>query len=250
MEKKIIISDIEENEQKLYKYSDIDLVSFIKEKNSKNNNLTDPASKKKNDFLIELAIFLEKKLKHNISLYQNGFKIYKQKLLADKSFIQNNIKKDLRSLTINQLIELLINLKNNQRPQSPQKVNENQYFSIGKKIINSDNNNNQNSIEVLNNIFSSKNKPSYITNNIKINPLSFNNNNYQSVNNQNNNININNNKVVKKVKNNLIYGLNVMEVYHSPSPLIANKFESNIIKENQYVNSQINFEEEQKINNN
>ena len=244
MEKNNLNFVIEENEHNLYKYSDVDLVSFIKEKNRENNNMDDSATKKKNEFLIELAIYLEKKLKHNISLHQNGFKIYKQKLLADKSFIQNSIRKELRSLTINQLIELLTNIKNNQQPKK-----ENKYFSIGKHINNSGNiiNNNQNSIDILNNIFSSRNQQNHITN-LKIIPLSYN-NNYQPVNNQNNNINNNNmnNKVGKMGKNNLIHGLNVREVYHSPSPLFTNKYESNIIKENQNVNNQINFDEEQKI---
>ena len=243
MEKNNLNFTIEENEHNLYKYSDVDLVSFIKEKNEENNNMNDSATKKKKEFLIEFAIYLEKKLKHNISLHQNGFKIYKQKLLADKSFIQNSISKELRNLTIKQLIELLLNIKNNQGSKK-----ENKYFSIGKNINNSGNfiNNEQNSIKFLNNIFSSKNQQNNIKN-LKIIPLSDNNYNYQSLNNENNNINMNNKKIEKK---NLIYGLNVKEVYHSPSPLFTNKYESNIIKENQNLNNQINFDEEQKINDN
>ena len=176
-------NSMDQNELNLYKYSDVDLVNFIKGKNAENNKKTDPESIKKNEFLIELAMFLEKKLKHIISLHQNGFKIYKQKLLADKAFIQNSIRKEIRSLTINQLIQLLINIKNESVPK-----NTNKYFNIGQKIVQ---NINVNSIDILNNIFSQTN----IQNNgkdINNNKLNFNNTNVN---------NLNSNNVFNKINN-------------------------------------------------
>jgi hypothetical protein len=129
----------EENDVNLFKYSDVDLVNFIKEKNKGNSIMLSQEFQNKNEFLVELAIFLEKKLNHNIALYQNGFKVYKQKLFADKCFIQNNLSDDLKNLTINQLIELLENTKNN----NTEKVNE--YFNIGRYIKNNyDTQNNEN----------------------------------------------------------------------------------------------------------
>ena len=222
---------IEQNECNLYRYSDVDLVKFIKEKSGQNIKNSDAESIKKNEFLIELAIFLEKKLKHNISLHQNGFKIYKQKLLADKTFIQNSIKKELRSLTINQLIELLTKIKNGSGTDT-KKVDK--YFNIGQKnnsIIT------QNQIEVMNNIFSG----TVINLNNNINNNHFNNE-------FNNKISFGKFNNIKK--KNLIHGLNPKDVYHSPSPLIFKKHQSKIIEENENANNIINFDEEQKLSNN
>ena len=231
------------NEHNLYKYSDIDLVAYIKEQNAENNKRTDPQSKKNNQFLEEVALLLQNKLKHNISLHQKGFQIYKQKLLADKSFIQNSLKKELRELTINELIEKLTNLKNS---SSPQKTNK--YFNIGQNLNNTGNrnNNSQNTNPALNNILFGKN----INSNNNSNPFSI--NNFIGLgNNKNNENNINNNYENRKENKNsrikLIHGLNVKEVYHSPSPLIIHKVPSNIIKENENVNNIINFDEDQKI---
>ena len=231
------------NEHNLYKYSDIDLVAYIKEQNAENSKRTDPQSKKNNQFLEEVALLLQNKLKHNISLHQKGFQIYKQKLLADKSFIQNSLKKELRELTINELIEKLTNLKNS---SSPQKTNK--YFNIGQNLNNTGNrnNNSQNTNPALNNILFGKN----INSNNNSNPFSI--NNFIGLgNNKNNENNINNNYENRKENKNsrikLIHGLNVKEVYHSPSPLIIHKVPSNIIKENENVNNIINFDEDQKI---
>lgn len=232
-------TSIEQNEGNLYKYSYVDLVSFIKEQNI-DNNKTDSQSIKKREFLIELAIFLEKKLKHNISLHQNGFKIYKQKLLADKTFIINSIKKDLRSLTIKQLIELLTNLKNDSESN-----NVNPYFNIGQKISS---NIDQSQIEAMNNIFYGINSSNKNENDININRFSFNNKEeFKIMDNSNNNLNkINFENKIKK--NNNIHGLNIKDIIHSPSPLIFKKqHKSKIIEENENFNNKINFEEEQRI---
>ena len=233
----------QKNEHNLYKYSDIDLVAYIKEQNAENYKRTDPQSKKNNQFLEEIALLLQNKLNHNISLHQKGFQIYKQKLLADKSFIQNSLKKELRGLTINELIEKLTNIKNNSSPQKP-----NEYFNIGQNLNNTGNknNNNQNTNPALNNILFESN----INSNGDSNPFSI--NNFVGIgNNINNENNINNNYENKKENKNsrikLIHGLNVKEVYHSPSPLIVHKVPSNIIKENENVNNVINFDEDQKI---
>ena len=232
-------NSVEQNELNLYKYSEVDLVNFIKERNAENNKKTDPESTKKNEFLIELAIFLEKKLKHNISLHQNGFKIYKQKLLADKTFIQNSIRKDIRSLTINQLIQLLTNIKNESDTKNVDK-----YFNIGQKI---DQNINQNSIDILNNIFSQANIQNN-RNDINNHKFNFNNTNVNNLNSNNVFNKINNGNNARKI--NLIHGLNPKDVYHSPSPLIFKKHQTKIIEENQNINNKINFDEEQKIDDN
>lgn len=244
---------MENNEHNLYKYSEIDLVNFIKEKNRENNNnLSDAESKRKNEFLLEVAMILEKKLKHNISLHQNGFKIYKQKLLADKTFIQNSIKKEIRSLTINQLIEQLANVKNESNIE-----NSNYCFKLGKnknnenKIENEIDIINQNIIKSLNNILSNNNENKIINNqnSININNINIANNaQFMNLNNQNNAINeLNINNIGKNHRNKLIHGLNPKDVYHSPSPLILKKHQSKIVEENQNVNNQINFDEDQKI---
>ena len=214
----------EENDVNLFKYSDVDLVNFIKEKNKGNNNILSQEFQNKNEFLVELAIFLEKKLNHNIALYQNGFKVYKQKLFADKCFIQNNLSDNLKKMTINQLIELLENTKNN----NTEKVNE--YFNIGRYIKNNyDTQNNEN---------------------INNNKYLFN-NNFGLMENQNINANITNINI-KGInnKNKFIHGLNIKEVYHSPSPNFMNKIQSKIIKENENINNRIDFNEEQNIINN
>ena len=214
----------EENDVNLFKYSDVDLVNFIKEKNKGNNNILSQEFQNKNEFLVELAIFLEKKLNHNIALYQNGFKVYKQKLFADKCFIQNNLSDDLKKMTINQLIELLENTKNN----NTEKVNE--FFNIGRYIKNNyDKQNNEN---------------------INNNKYLFN-NNFGLMENQNINANITNINIKGiNSKNKFIHGLNIKEVYHSPSPNFMNKIQSKIIKENENINNRIDFNEEQNIINN
>ena len=234
----------QKNEHNLYKYSDIDLIAYIKEQNAENYKRKDPQSKKNNQFLEEIALLLQNKLNHNISLHQKGFQIYKQKLLADKSFIQNSLKKELRELTINELIEKLTNLKNNSSPQKPK-----EYFNIGQKLNNTGNknNNSQNSNPALDNILFGSNIHNN-NNNIKNNPFSI--NNYIGIdNNKNNENNINNNyenrKENKNIRIKLIHGLNVKEVYHSPSPQIVHKIPLNIIKENENANNKINFNEEQ-----
>lgn len=225
-----------ENEYNLYKYSDIDLVSMIKYDNDENTPL-DNESKKKREFLIELTIFLEKKMKNCINAHQEGYKIYKQKLLAEKTFIKNSIKKEIMSLTINQLIALLIKIRN-----STEKANK--YFNIGQNtsnpsknysIGNSDNIN-SNQIETLNKIFSDSNMKNnqFLVNNNIIQANHF--NNFQK-------------KFDNSGRNNLIHGLPVKKVY-PPSPMFYNKIDSKILKENEHVNNQINFNEDQKIINN
>ena len=215
-------SNDEGNDLNLFKYSDIDIVNFIKEENEGNNNMISQESKNKNEFLIELAMFLEKKLNQNISLYQNGFKVYRQKLLADKNFLQNTLEDDLKKLSISQLIDLLENIKKN----NSEKANE--FFNIGQYI--------KNNYNIKNN-----------EKNINNNKFLFN-NNYGLIQNKNTILN-GNNKNLNEIncKNKLIHGLNIKEVYHSPSPNFINKYESKIIKENEQANNKINFNEDQKI---
>ena len=98
----------------LYKYSqNLNLSSLVEIKNDENNiNSKDLALlNQKTSFLKDLANILENKLKNNIRLHQKGFEIYKQKILSDKNLILNTISKDLRNLTINQLLALLKQIK-------------------------------------------------------------------------------------------------------------------------------------------
>ena len=249
----------ETNEQNLYKYSDIDLINFIKENNSE-DKLLDNKSKNKEEFLIELAIFLEKKLKNSIKSHQEVYKIYKQKLLAEKAFVKNSIKKEIRTLKINQFIDLLRKIKNNNEEEK-----FNKYFNIGKNTNNPlkssykktyinaiklNDNFKSNQIEDLNNIFSGPNQNNN-ENTMKNSPFLVNSKNIGTVIKTNNEKNLNfQDKFKNNGRNNLIFGLPVSEVYHSPTPIFINKIDSKIIKENENVNSQINFNEEQKIFNN
>jgi hypothetical protein len=251
--------NLEINEQNLYKYSDIDLVNFIKDNNSE-DKLLDNESKNKDEFLIELAIFLEKKLKNSIKSHQEVFKIYKQKLLAEKTFVKNSIKKEIRSLTINQFIDLLKKIKNDNEEEK-----FNKYFNIGKKINNplktsskkeyiNDNKLNDNfksnQLDDLNNIFSGLNQNNN-ENTMKNNPFLVNDKNIVSTIKINNEKNVNfQDKFRNNGRNYLIFGLPANEVYHSPAPIFINKIDSKIIKENENVSNQINFNEEQKIFNN
>lgn len=251
--------NLETNEQNLYKYSDIDLVNFIKENNSE-DKLLDNESKNKEEFLIELAIFLEKKLKNSIKSHQEVFKIYKQKLLAEKTFVKNSIKKEIRSLSINQFIDLLRKIKNNNEEEK-----FNKYFNIGEKINNPlkssskkeyinanklNDNFKSNQIDDLSNIFSGLNQNNN-ENTMKNNQFLVNDKNIVSTIKTNNENNVNfQDKFRNNGRNHLIFGLPVNEVYHSPAPIFIHKIDSKIIKENENVNSQINFNEDQKIFNN
>ena len=240
MENNKISSEIKENS--LYQYSKISLVDFMKEKiNDDKNNMNDTNLKRKKEFLINISSFLEEKLRDNIRLHLNGFNVYKQKLLSEKNLIQNSLKKDIRNLTINQLLELLIKIKNNSENKE-----SNEFFNIGKNMKNnhfsSNNNIDINSIENLNKIFSNTNLNNDNINNINNECL----NEINQVN--NNNINVINNNI--KFRG---FGIGNIkdprQVYHSPSPITSKRPESIIIKENKGINNHIDFEEEQKINN-
>lgn len=232
-------NNMNENDNNLYKYSkELNLVNFIKEnKNENNQNQTNSDSAKNNEFLIELAHILENQLKINIRLHQKGFEIYKEKILSEKNLILNSINKELKNSTISQLIDLLTKMKDDVKNANTP------CFNIGQKKDNNKFKIDQNLIESMNNIFS------------------------EDSNNNNNNGNMmkvcqfNYNKdfpCLKKVNNNM-NGINAntklhpgkfdpRKVYRSPSPYFSKKHESKIIEENKNVNNQINFYEDQKIN--
>lgn len=225
------------NQNNLYKYSgDLGLINLIKEKNNENSiNIPDSSSKEKKEFLIQLANILENKLRKNIRLHQKGFEIYKQKLTSERDLILNSTK-DIKDYTINQIIDLLLKLKNN-----PNNEKLNNYFSIGKDLNKkSDNKNNilvsKNTIKIMNKVFS---EHSNIKNNDKIN--------------------INNNKCIIQTTNDIKNKHNLgfknknlndpRLIFHSPSPCLSliKKQDSKIIEENKNVDNHINFNEEQKI---
>ena len=216
-----------DNQNNLYNYSaNINLVNFIKEKNDENNiGQANSESIKKNEFLLELANILENKLKTNIRLHQKGFEIYKEKLLSEKNLILNSINKDIKDLTINQLIDLLTNMKQKEKNEK-----EKNNFTLGQNTNNNNVNINRDAIERMNQIFSE-----------------FSNNNNKDIINilPCNNIGINN-----KNKNNYKSNFDPRIMIHSPSPILTKKYESKIIEENKNVNNQINFYEDQKIVNN
>ena len=244
------------NQNNLYKYSqNLNLVSIVENKNDENNiNSKDLALlNQKNTFLKDLANILENKLKNNIRLHQRGFEIYKQKLLSDKNLILNTISKDLRNLTINQLLTLLKQIKED---ENKEKLNS--YFNLGKNMNNNKNNNNyndeidmnnenQNSIEMINKMFNdysnlknidiiNSNKFTNDFNNFSYNENSA--NNLMKFKSQNNNTN---NKLGFK---NIGYN-DPRLIYHSPSPLILKKLDSKIIEDNINANNQIDFDEPQ-----
>ena len=264
---------IEQEKNSLYKYSgELGLMSIIKERNDENKiNNSDNISKEKIEFLIKLANILENKLRINIRLHQKGFETYKQKLTSERDLILNNTR-DIKDLTIKQIIDILISIKNNTYNQSN---NSNNYFSIGKIPSNKKKDNNDNILNSLQGIskifFTQQNTENNceINSNHQFNFNAFNSqNNYQNmnVNASKNGINLmNNNNVDNKLENHINIKINKnhnlgfknkqfndpRKIYHSPSPLNnIKKYDSKIIEENKNVNNQINFDEEQRIFNN
>ena len=252
------------NSNNLSKYStNLNLVNFIKEKNEDNNtNQINSESKKMNEFLLELAKILENKLKTNIRLHQKGFDIYKAKIFSEKNLILNSISSDIKSLTINQLIELLTEMKMKKKNEK-----NTEYFTIGKKMNNNKINIDQNSIDKMNKIFiedysynnninDNSNDDSHEKKNNKFN------NKFQFKYNKNvNGLNaINNNMNGNCVKSscNVLHGhghrcyFDPKNVYHSTSPVFIKnkKYESKTIEDNKSINNYNNFYEEQKINDN
>ena len=140
-------SNIEQEKNSLYKYSgDLGLLNIIKERNDENKiNNSDNISKEKIEFLIKLANILENKLRINIRLHQKGFETYKQKLTSERDLILNNTR-DIKDLTIKQIIDILISIKNNTYNQNN---NSNNYFSIGKIPSNKKKDNNDNILNSL-----------------------------------------------------------------------------------------------------
>ena len=258
-------SNIEQEKNSLYKYSgDLGLLNIIKERNDENIiNNSDNISKEKTEFLIKLANILENKLRINIRLHQKGFETYKQKLTSERDLILNNTR-DIKDLTIKQIIDILISIKNNTYDQ-----NNTNYFSIGKIPSNKKKDNNDNILNSLQGmgkiLFAQQNTEnnSGIKNNKKFNFNAFNTqNNYQNTNTNemnliNNNIKNNNleNHINIKINHNLGFKNKQFndprKIYHSPPPLNnIKKYDSKIIEENKNVNNQINFEEDQRIFNN
>jgi hypothetical protein len=238
----------------LYKYSqNLNLSSLVEIKNDENNiNSKDLALlNQKTSFLKDLANILENKLKNNIRLHQKGFEIYKQKILSDKNLILNTINKDLRNLTINQLLALLKQIKED---ENKEKLNN--YFNLGKNMNNNNinyndevdmNNENQNSIEMINKMF---NDYSNLKNIDIINSNKFTNDFNNFANNENS---VNNTMKYKSQNNNTNNKLGFKNIgyndprliYHSPSPLILKKQDSKIIEDNKNANNQIDFDEPQ-----
>ena len=200
---------------------------------------------KQEAFLKDLSIILENKLKNNIRLHQKGFEIYKQKILSDKALILNTISDDLKKLTINQLLSLLKKIK---EENDKEKLKSLFYVDSTNKINNNINNNdvdinneNQNSIEMINKMFNdySNLKNIDIINNNKFTPQflkyddSFKKNllKYKSQN------NIVNNKLGFK---NIGYN-DPRLIIHSPSPLILKRQESKIVEENKNSDNRLDF---------
>ena len=248
------------NQNNLYKYSkNLNLASFVEINNGENNiNSKDSALlNQKVLFLKDLSIILENKLKNNIRLHQKGFEIYKQKILSDKNLILNTISSDLKNLTINQILAILKKIKEDEN-----KEKYNNFFSLGKNMnyINNNNinyngdidlnNENQNSIEMINKIF---NDYSNLKNIDIINSNKFKHDFNYFENNENASKKIMNYKSQKNIINNIDnklgfkkLGLNDPRlIYHSPSPLILKKQDSKIIEENKNVDNQIDFDEPQ-----
>jgi len=236
------------NQNNLYNYSqNINLASYTAMKNNENIINSKKASLliKQEAFLKDLSIILENKLKNNIRLHQKGFEIYKQKILSDKALILNTISDDLKKLTINQLLSLLKRIKGE---NDKEKLKSLFYVDSINKTNNNINNNevdinneNQNSIEMINKMFNdySNLKNIDIINNNKFTPQflkyddSFKKNllKYKSQN------NIVNNKLGFK---NIGYN-DPRLIIHSPSPLILKRQESKIVEENKNSDNRLDF---------
>ena len=237
------------NQNNLYNYSqNINLASYTEMKNNENIINSKKASSliKQESFLKDLSNILENKLKNNIRLHQKGFEIYKQKILSDKSLILNTISDDLKNLKINQLLSLLKKIKEeNDKEKFKSLFNFNSYNKSNIAKNNNDidiNNENQNSVEMINKMFNdySNLKNIDIINNNKFATQfakyddSFKKNllKYKSQDN-----NVNNKLGFKNIKYN-----DPRLVYHSPSPLILKRQESKIVEENKNVNNQLDFD--------
>ena len=242
------------NQNNLYKYSqNLNLASLVEIKNDENiiNSKDLALRNQKASFLKDLAIILENKLKNNIRLHQKGFEIYKQKILSDKNLILNTISNDLRNLSIKQLLVLLKQIKEDEN-----KVKLNSYFNLGKKMNNNItnyndeinmNNDNQNSIEMINKMFNDysnlKNIDIINSNKFKSDFNNFSNDekvNNNLINYTSQNSNSNNKLGFKNIGYN-----DPRLIYHSPSPLIFKKYDSKIIEDNKNANNQIDFDEPQ-----
>ena len=165
--------------------------------------------------------------------------------------ILNTINKDLRNLTINQLLTLLKQIKDEEN-----KKKLNSYFNLGKNMNNNNinyndevdmNNENQNSIEIINKMF---NDYSNLKNIDIINSNKFTDDFNNFTNNDNSANNMMKNKIPNINTNNKLGFKNIgyndpRLIYHSPSPLILKKQDSKIIEENKNANNQIDFDEPQ-----
>ena len=237
----------------IYKYSqNLNLKSFVDKKNDENNiNSKDlTLLNQKVSFLRDLANILENKLKNNIRLHQKGFEIYKQKIISDKDLILNTISNELKNLKINQLLLILKQIKED---ENREKINN--LFNLGKNVnknnsinYNDDidlNSENQNSIEMINEMFNdySNLKNIDIINSNKFTPdfNSFANDEY--VPNFGNKIISQNNNINDKLGFKNIGFNDPRLIYHSPSPLILKKQDSKIIEENKNVDNQIDFDD-------
>jgi hypothetical protein len=243
----------------IYKYSkDLNLALYSEIKNDENNvNSKNNASFNKQQlFLKELSNILEDKLKTNIRLHQKGFEIYKQKILSDKTLILNTISNDIKNLTINQLLDVLKQIKEEDNKEKMNKLfnfgkNMNNIISNNSHNKNGDidlNNENQNSNEMINKMFNeySNLKNMDIINNNQFTPdfnkLVIDSNSKKNCieyNIQNNN-NANNKLGFKNMRYN-----DPRLIYHSKSPPVFKKQDSKIIAENRNANNQLNFDEPQ-----
>lgn len=233
--------EIEKKISDIYKYSEPSIAVLSQKKNDENrnnnvykNDKQQLLEKENEKFIDEFIIFLEKNLRHNIKLYQKGFETYKQKMLLNKNLILNCLDKDILNLTINQLINLLKQVKNSSQSNldnSKENLGKINPFNIAKKI------------DQMNNLFS---LGSFEVNN-HTKPIKDSNNDIIS-NDIPSNIQKKMGKNFELSKHKNISFIDPNQIYHSPSPLIFKKNDSKpIIEDKSNKNDILDFSTPKKI---
>lgn len=212
--------NIEDILKNLYSLNNTSILEIPKDEGENENYLNIPKNnkekyldEKKEKYISEMVRVLDNILRNNISTYLNTFEVYRQKLLADKMFLLNSLDKNIKSLTINQLIELLTSVKNDYKGAQNVRTKVEKINNISEKIFNLLNNNSNNHI---NNGQTKEEKKKE-----KVYDLS----KYQGID-----------------------FSDPTKICHSPSPLIFKKNDSKkIIEENKSTNYHIDFSTPQKI---
>lgn len=231
MESKNISKNIENNIMDLYSLANYSLLNDtnIEKANSISlNNLKNYREKNidldKEKSLSKITQILDNKLRNYINTYISLFELYKQKMDANKMTLLKILDPEIKSLTINQLLQLMISIQNNYIKTC----------DLQEKVNNTIKKNEKNKINNIEKIFNLLNGSSF-----------------DDINKENNVENRKKEKVYDISKYKGIDFTDPTKICHSPSPLIFKKNESKqIIDDNKNVDNQIDFSTPQKKENN